>query len=48
VSQSALPWRYGTSYFRGQPVYRLEAAHDDDQRWRLSMRQVLCWVLSGQ
>jgi 3-(3-hydroxy-phenyl)propionate hydroxylase len=33
VSQSALPWRFGTSYFRGQAVYRLEAAHDDDQRF---------------
>jgi 3-(3-hydroxy-phenyl)propionate hydroxylase len=33
VSQAALPWRFGTSFYRGQPVYRLQAPHDDDQRF---------------
>jgi 3-(3-hydroxy-phenyl)propionate hydroxylase len=31
--QEGLPWTHGTSYFRGQPVYRLEMPHDDDQRF---------------
>jgi len=33
VSQAALPWRFGTSFYRGQPVYRLQVPHDDDQRF---------------
>ncbi|MFN5267716.1 MAG: FAD-dependent monooxygenase, partial [Burkholderiales bacterium] len=33
VSQAALPWRFGTSFYRGKPVYRLQAPHDDHQRF---------------
>lgn len=33
ISEHALPWRFGTSYFRGQAVYRLEAPHDENQKF---------------
>jgi 3-(3-hydroxy-phenyl)propionate hydroxylase len=33
VSQSGLPWRFGNSYFRGQRVFRMEAPHDEDDRF---------------
>jgi 3-(3-hydroxy-phenyl)propionate hydroxylase len=33
VLQRALPWRHGTSFYRGQPVFRLEGPHDDDERF---------------
>ena len=29
----ALPWRFGNSYYRGQPVFRLEGPHSDDERF---------------
>lgn len=28
----ALPWVHGTTYFRGQPVFRLAMPHSDDER----------------
>jgi 3-(3-hydroxy-phenyl)propionate hydroxylase len=33
VSQSGLPWRFGNSYYRGQRVFRMEAPHDEDERF---------------
>ena len=33
VSESGLPWRFGNSYFRGQRVFRMEAPHDEDDRF---------------
>jgi 3-(3-hydroxy-phenyl)propionate hydroxylase len=33
VTAAGLPWRHGTSYYRNQPVFRMEAAHDDDERF---------------
>jgi 3-(3-hydroxy-phenyl)propionate hydroxylase len=33
VSESGLPWRFGNSYYRGQRVFRMEAPHDDDDRF---------------
>jgi 3-(3-hydroxy-phenyl)propionate hydroxylase len=33
VSQNGLPWRFGNSYYRGQRVFRMEAPHDDDDRF---------------
>ena len=33
VSQAGLPWRFGNSYFRGQRVFRMEAPHDEDDRF---------------
>ncbi len=33
VVEDALPWRFGNSYYRGQLVYRMEAPHDDDDRY---------------
>jgi len=33
VTAAGLPWRYGTSFYRNQPVFRMEAPHDDDERF---------------
>lgn len=33
VTENGLPWRFGNSYYRGQQVYRLEAPHDEDDRF---------------
>ncbi|MES2977963.1 MAG: FAD-dependent monooxygenase [Pseudomonadota bacterium] len=33
VSETGLPWRFGNSYYRGQRVFRMEAPHDDDDRF---------------
>jgi 3-(3-hydroxy-phenyl)propionate hydroxylase len=33
VSRSGLPWRFGNSYYRGQRVFRMEAPHDEDERF---------------
>jgi 3-(3-hydroxy-phenyl)propionate hydroxylase len=33
VLQRGLPWRFGNSHYRGQRVFRMEAPHDDDQRF---------------
>lgn len=33
VSAAGLPWRFGNSYFRGQHVFRMEAPHDEDDRF---------------
>ena len=31
--EQGLPWRFGTSYYRGQAVFRLEAPHDEHDRF---------------
>ena len=33
MTEGGLPWRFGNSYYRGQRVFRLEAPHDDDDRF---------------
>jgi 3-(3-hydroxy-phenyl)propionate hydroxylase len=33
VVESGLPWRYGNSYYRGRHVFRMEAPHDEDDRF---------------
>jgi 3-(3-hydroxy-phenyl)propionate hydroxylase len=33
VTENGLPWRFGNSHFRGQRVFRMEAAHDADDRF---------------
>jgi 3-(3-hydroxy-phenyl)propionate hydroxylase len=33
VAADGLPWRFGSSYYRNQPVYRMEAPHEDDDRF---------------
>jgi len=33
VTQNGLPWRHGNSYFRDQRVFRMEAPHDDNDRF---------------
>ncbi|WP_159913497.1 FAD-dependent monooxygenase [Pantoea sp. 18069] len=33
VSDNGLPWRFGNSFYRGQRVYRMEAPHDEDDRF---------------
>ena len=33
VTENGLPWQFGNSYFRGQRVYRMEAPHEDDDRF---------------
>lgn len=33
VTGSGLPWRFGNSYFRGQRVFRMDAPHDEDDRF---------------
>lgn len=31
--QDALPWRFGNSFYRGERVFRMEAPHDDNDRF---------------
>jgi 3-(3-hydroxy-phenyl)propionate hydroxylase len=33
VTDNGLPWRFGNSYYRGQHVFRMEAPHDEDDRF---------------
>ncbi|MDD2547299.1 MAG: FAD-dependent monooxygenase [Burkholderiaceae bacterium] len=33
MSANGLPWRFGNSYYRGQRVFRMEGAHDPDDRF---------------
>ncbi|MFM8755700.1 MAG: FAD-dependent monooxygenase, partial [Limnohabitans sp.] len=33
VTQYGLPWRFGNSFYRGQRVFRMEAPHDDNDRF---------------
>ena len=33
VTAQGLPWRFGTSHYRGQPVFRLEAPQDVHDRF---------------
>ncbi len=33
MMQLGLPWRFGNSFYRGQPVFRMEAPHDEDDRF---------------
>lgn len=33
IVEDGLPWRFGTSYYRGQAVFRLEAPHDEHDRF---------------
>ena len=33
VMQHGLPWRFGNSIYRGQQVFRMEAPHDDNDRF---------------
>lgn len=33
MTACGLPWRFGNSYYRGQRVFRMEAPHDDDDRF---------------
>ena len=33
VTRRGLPWRFGTSYYRGQPVFRMEAPQDPHDRF---------------
>ena len=33
ISQTGLPWRFGNSFYRGQRVFRMEAPHDEHDRF---------------
>lgn len=33
ILENGLPWRFGNSFYRGQRVFRMEAPHDDDDRY---------------
>ena len=33
MMQSGLPWRFGNSFYRGQRVFRMEAPHEEDDRF---------------
>lgn len=33
MMQHGLPWRFGNSFYRGQHVFRMEAPHDEDDRF---------------
>lgn len=33
MTEHGLPWRFGNSFYRGQQVFRMEAPHDDDDRF---------------
>ena len=33
MQQAGLPWQFGNSYYRGQRVFRMEAPHDEDDRF---------------
>ena len=34
IVAAGLPWRFGNSFFRGERVFRLEAPHDEDDRFQ--------------
>ena len=49
LTAQGLPWRFGNSFYRGQRVFRMEAAHDPDDRFapvlniqQQFMEQYLC------
>ena len=55
VLERALPWRFGTSYYRGQPVFRLAGPHSDDERFfpmnnlqQQVLEEVLCQAVAAQ
>ncbi len=33
ITANGLPWRFGNSFYRGQRVFRMEAPHDQDDRF---------------
>lgn len=33
VTQNGLPWRFGNSFYRGERVFRMEAPHDENDRF---------------
>ena len=33
MTEHGLPWRHGNSFYRGQRVFRMEAPHDEDDRF---------------
>jgi 3-(3-hydroxy-phenyl)propionate hydroxylase len=33
MTADGLPWRFGNSYYRGERVFRMEAPHDEDDRF---------------
>ncbi len=33
MTEIGLPWRFGNSYYRGQRVFRMDAPHDEDDRF---------------
>ncbi len=33
ITANGLPWRFGNSFYRGQRVFRMEAPHDQDDRY---------------
>jgi len=33
ITENGLPWRFGNSFYRGQRVFRMEAPHDQDDRF---------------
>ena len=33
INQTGLPWRFGNSFYRGQRVFRMEAPHDEHDRF---------------
>ena len=33
IAATGLPWRFGNSFFRGRHVFRMEAPHDEDERF---------------
>lgn len=33
ITEQGLPWRFGNSYFRGHRVFRMEAPHDEHDRY---------------
>ncbi len=33
IVENGLPWRFGNSFYRAQLVYRMEAPHDEDERF---------------
>ena len=34
ITARGLPWRFGTSHYRGRPVFRMEAPHDEHDRFQ--------------
>lgn len=33
IARDGLPWQYGISFFRGEPVFHMDMGHDDDDRF---------------